>query len=264
VKMYSSEESKFNGENRIVASLPVGRRQLGMQANSSEGFFKLDEELNHQAYLPKTRYTDPIQEDFGDDVDLTNIDFDSDADENVEEFRPRGFTVGSPITPSQTGIKGMSIEKQSKKKEVAASIPIDIVSSHRSFNVDGEEEVIPINKLETKLNKEGANPEEIAEAFSLREQTMFRNMQLMSFSIQPDDCPERLFGMGTPHDPAPTRIGASTYAPGAMHIPQTQPHDLQNSPASVHMPRQAPKVMRPSSQQPTHVKGDRLPTQPRM
>jgi hypothetical protein len=48
--------------------------------------------------------------------------------------------------------------------EVAASVPIDISmpNSHASYNVD-EEELIPINKLETRLNKQNANPDEVAE-----------------------------------------------------------------------------------------------------
>jgi hypothetical protein len=105
-------------------------------------------------------------------------------------------------------------------------------------------------------------------AFSLREQTMFRNMQLLSTSVLPDDCPERLFGTReSPTNNISGHVFAKTYAPGAIDI-QLSSHKLQNSPASIHTPKQPAKVIRPASQHPqsmkTLPKGDRLPTLPRM
>jgi hypothetical protein len=86
-------------------------------------------------------------------------------------------------------------------------------------------------------------------------------MQLLSLSVQPDDCPERLFGIreDSPHDNGISRVGPRTYASGAIEITQ-QHHQLQNSPASVHTPKQPARIMRPSQSR----KGDRLPTAPQM
>jgi hypothetical protein len=135
---------------------------------------------------------------------------------------------------------------------------MDIPNCRSPLSVEGEQEVISINNLENKLNKEGANPDEIAEAFSVREQTMFRNMQLLSLSVQPDDAPERLFGTQSQQIIAPQTNAAD----GPPQI---------GSPANVHTPRDQPRILRPTVQEPPKMpsfpagpKVDRLSTRQRM
>jgi hypothetical protein len=97
---------------------------------------------------------------------------------------------------------------------------------------------------------------------------MFRNIQLLSLSVQPDDCPERLFGIrdASPHESGTSKIAPQTYAPGAINIPHNQ--NLTNSPASIHTPKEPAKVMRPPAHQSKQVvivtKGDQLPKLPHM
>lgn len=66
---------------------------------------------------------------------------------------------------------------------VAASYPIDIASPNDHYsesldNIDGEEDVIPLNKLEKQLDTEGADADEMAKVnnlFKLHQQSIQRS-----------------------------------------------------------------------------------------
>lgn len=76
---------------------------------------------------------------------------------------------------------------------VPSSMPIEIIKpSQQHPFVDGVERLVPLKKLEQQLDKK--DTEDLDEVLEDREQAMFRNMQRLSFSVQPEDGPDRLWG----------------------------------------------------------------------
>ncbi|CAD5222057.1 unnamed protein product [Bursaphelenchus xylophilus] len=147
--------------DRLVSSLPV-RRQPNMNDNIDDEFFKLDEEEEEQQRRPVNYYTDDIDLADNDDAFLSRVE-----EEDIEEDIPRTESL------------------------IASSVPIDIVRPNHK-TIDGIDGLAPLRKIDNDLNEE--NNQKLEEILSVREQTIFKNMQRLSFSVQPEDGPERLWG----------------------------------------------------------------------
>ncbi|CAD5216172.1 unnamed protein product [Bursaphelenchus okinawaensis] len=155
-----TELERAKGE-RLVASLPV-RRQPHINDNIDEEFFKLDEEEEEQKRRPIDFYTDDVNFDDADDTFLSTVD-----EEETEENTPRTEHL------------------------IASSVPIQIMKPNQK-HIDGVEGLAPLRKIDKEI-REG-DDDNLGEILSVREQTIFKNMQRLSFSVQPEDGPERLWG----------------------------------------------------------------------
>ncbi|KAI6202035.1 hypothetical protein M3Y96_00905500 [Aphelenchoides besseyi] len=274
-----SNLTEFKAENRLVTSLPV-RRQTG-RLPAEDDFFQLDEELNLSDKPTGERYDASTTEQVNKD--------DDDEDQNndlIARSLPRNIDTGRSITSNEQSISITSTHR-------SPAFPRNVSSSRETRTVDEEEDGDPaeledhitIERLEKKLEKIGANSDEAETAYSLREQTLFKNMQLLSLSVQPDDCPERIWGTNRELEierqrrtsvlaredendgvsfgrsvTETTTPMARTYAGGPIDSSGVAPWPQSVAGHSIAVHR--PKIMRPNG--PRKFQGDRLPMNPRM
>ncbi|KAI6233790.1 hypothetical protein M3Y99_00869800 [Aphelenchoides fujianensis] len=284
---HESSISEFKSENRLVSSVPV-RQQTGLHSDLSEGFFQMDEEL---------------EETNNPDEGPSRVECRQVEGRRSRRHLPAGrggrrrtiwpprrrlrtLAVRSPITDTSNGPPSSLTPTAKQSFAPGSSAPRNIMGGREPRMMDGEEEVIPLDKLEKNLEQLGANSDEAEVAYSLREQTMLKNMQLLSLSVQPEDAPDRMWRQNRefeeerrrrvsilapdedddvnplPRDrvrseAAGMAIGARTYAGAGGGVAQF-PQSVAGHPLSVHKPR----ILRPNG--PRKFQGDRLPMNPRM